>query len=115
MPTLFGIMNWSYESKFYGEDILDKKFHQRAFIGNYQKLGFLRNNRLLVLEPNKTVHQYDIISQSLNGVRYKETNPSEKDKLDAITYYQSASYLYKNKLDRWKPGRFRVAEGNNST
>jgi hypothetical protein len=65
-------------------------------------LGFLRDNRLLVLEPNKTVQQYDIISQSLNGVRYREINPLEKDKIDAITYYQSASYLYQNKLDRWK-------------
>jgi len=105
MPTLFSMMNWSYESKFYGRDILDRKFHKRAFIGNYQKLGFLRNNRLLVLEPNKTVHQYDIISQSLNGVRYREISPLAKDKADAITYYQSASYLYKNRLDRWKPDR----------
>jgi phosphoglycerol transferase MdoB-like AlkP superfamily enzyme len=105
MPTLFGILNWSYESKFYGEDILDKKFHQRAFIGNYQKLGFLRDNRLLVLEPNKTVHQYDIISQGLNGVRYREIDPSVQDKADAITYYQSASYLYKNRLDRWAQAR----------
>ena len=105
MPTLFSMMNWSYESKFYGRDIFDQKFHERAFIGNYQKLGFLRDNRLLVLEPNKTVHQYDIISQSLNGVRYREINPLAKDKADAITYYQSASYLYKNRLDRWTADR----------
>ncbi len=32
MPTLFSIMNWSYESKFYGKDILDEAFHERAFI-----------------------------------------------------------------------------------
>lgn len=101
IPTVCSIMNWSYESKFYGKDILEKSFHERAFIGNYQKLGFLRNNKLIVLEPNKTVHQYGITNQSLNGVRYKEIDPMEKDKLDAITYYQSASYLYKNKLDRW--------------
>jgi len=102
MPTLFSIMNWSYESKFYGKDILDKKFRERAFIGTYQKLGFLRNRRLLVLEPDRSVHEYSIVSQGLRSIKYKEITPLKKDETDAITYYQSASYLYKHHLNRWK-------------
>lgn len=102
MPTLFSIMNWSYESKFYGQDILDENFSERAFIGTYQKLGFIRNNRLVILEPAKGVHEYKIIHQDLYDVKYEEIAPIEKDNLDATTYYQSASYFYKLGINRWK-------------
>ncbi|HEC97758.1 MAG TPA: alkaline phosphatase family protein [Nitrospirae bacterium] len=102
MPTLFSIMNWSYESEFYGKDILDKKFRERAFIGTYQKLGFLRNKRLVILEPDRSVHEYNIVNQGLRSIKYKEITPLKKDESDAITYYQSASYLYKHHLDKWK-------------
>jgi len=102
MPTLFSIMNWSYESKFFGEDILDENFNERAFIGTYQKLGFLRIDRLVILESDKTLHEYKIVHQSLYDVKYKEIDPIEKDKLDAITYYQSACYFYKLGINRWK-------------
>jgi len=99
MPTLFSLLNWSYESKFYGDDILSKSFQERAFIGTYQKLGFIRNNRLLILEPNKSVHQYNIVKQTLKSSEYKEITPIEEDEFDAITYYQSSNYLYKHHLN----------------
>ena len=102
IPTLFSIMNWSYESKFYGEDILDENFNERAFIGTYQKLGFLRNDMLVILEPNKMIHEYKIAHQGLYDVKYEEIDPFQQDKLDAITYYQSASYFYGMGINRWK-------------
>ncbi|HDH53143.1 MAG TPA: LTA synthase family protein, partial [Nitrospirae bacterium] len=102
MPTLFSIMNWSYESKFYGRDILDEKFRERAFIGTYQKLGFLREGRLVVLEPDRSGHEYKTANQGLRSIKYEKIAPLYKDELDAITYYQSASYLYKHHLNRWK-------------
>jgi len=102
MPTLFSIMNWSYKSKFYGNDILSDDFEQRAFIGNYQKLGFLKDKKLLVLEPNKTSKEYEIISQKLQSSKYKDISVDLKDEKDAITYYQSATYMYKHNLNRWK-------------
>ena len=102
IPTLFSIMNWSYESKFYGQDIFDKNFTGRAFIGTYQKLGFLTNDRLVLLDSDKSLHEYTIAHQGLYDVKYKEIDPVEKDKFDAITYYQSASHLYKFGLNRWK-------------
>jgi phosphoglycerol transferase MdoB-like AlkP superfamily enzyme len=102
MPTLFSLMNWSYGSKFFGQDILDKDFHERALIGTYQKLGFLRNNRLVLLEPGKILHEYKIIHQDLYDVKYAEIDPIDADALDATTYYQSASYFYKSGITRWK-------------
>lgn len=103
LPTLFSIMNWKYESQFYGNDILDPNFKERAFIGNYQKLALVREKNLFVLEPNKTIHQYNILDESLKNVEYKEIdNISQEDALDTITYYQSASHLYKHHINRWK-------------
>jgi phosphoglycerol transferase MdoB-like AlkP superfamily enzyme len=102
IPTLFSILNWSYDSPFFGSDILNENFKQRAFIGNYQKLGLLKNKELFVLEPNKTLKGYDIISQNLTGVEYDlKDKVSSEDELDIITYYESESYFYKNHIHKW--------------
>ncbi len=55
-----------------------------------------------MLEPDKSIHQYNIVNQSLRGIKYKEIAPLDKDVSDALTYYQSASYLYKHHLNQWK-------------
>jgi hypothetical protein len=104
MPTLFSMLNWSYSSPFYGNDILDENFKPRAFIGNYQKLGLFRDHSLLVLQADKSLKKYDIISQTLGRVKYKEeSNISAQEELDIISYYQSASYFYKEHIHKWKP------------
>jgi len=102
MPTLFSLFHWSYKSKFYGNNILSKNFVQRAFIGNYQKLGYLKNNKLTILEPNKSVHEFKVLHQTLYDNKYKSIALNKEDEQEAITYYQSASYMYKHKLDRYK-------------
>ena len=103
MPTLFSMMKWNYKSEFYGNDILDPNFQERAFIGNYQRLGLVKNKDLFILEPDKTIHHYSILEQGLKNVKYKEMDTiSKKDELDTIAYYQSASYLYAHHLNRWK-------------
>ena len=38
-PTLFGMLNWNYESNFYGQNVLDANFEPHAFLGTYLKLG----------------------------------------------------------------------------
>ena len=37
-PTLLSLLNFSYDSFFFGTDILSPDFKPRAFIANYQKL-----------------------------------------------------------------------------
>ncbi len=101
MPTLMGILNFSYKSMFYGNDILDENFHQRAFIGNYQKLGFLRDAKLTVLLPDKTSKEFRIKKQTLRSVEYEDIKTDLDDEKDTITYYQSASYFYDNGINRW--------------
>ena len=100
-PTLFALMNWSYKSKFYGQDILSNEFSPRALIGNYQKLGLYRGDKLTILLPNATVREFKVEELNLKDNRYKEIEPIQKDIDNTITYYQSASYFYINRLDRY--------------
>jgi len=100
-PTLFGLMNWTYKSKFYGKDILNNAFTPRALVGNYQKLGLYRDNRLTMLLPNATVKEFEVEELKLKSNKYKEIEPIEEDIDDTIGYYQSASYFYTNHLDRY--------------
>jgi len=101
-PTLFALMNWSYKSKFYGQDILSDKFSPRALIGNYQKLGLYRGDKLTILLPNATVREFKVEELNLKDNRYKEIEPIQKDIDNTISYYQSASYFYMNHLDRYR-------------
>ena len=99
-PTLLGVMNWTYKSKFFGKDIIKMvPEEERAFISNYQKLGYLKNQHLTILSPQQKVTRYKIDTKS------GEMQPAAIDlKLqnEAIIYYQSANYVYKNKLDKWE-------------
>lgn len=54
-PTLFALLGWSYDSGFFGNNILTMKPEQgRAWIGTYQLLGRLTAESLVVLEPLKS-------------------------------------------------------------
>jgi len=99
-PTLFSLMHWSYKSKFYGQDILASDFHERALVGNYQKLGLYEDNHLTILLPNKTIKEYFVKELTLTDTVYEEIVPKKKDIDEVITYYQSESYFYMNHLDR---------------
>ncbi|MCJ7766127.1 MAG: LTA synthase family protein, partial [Thiovulaceae bacterium] len=105
MPTVMSLMNWDYKGKFYGNDILSDDFQEQAFVGNYQKLGFYRDNRLTILSPDESVKSFKIESLTLDDVKYEESDINQSDVDDAVTYYQSASYLYKNDLTRYKEAK----------
>lgn len=100
IPTILGVLGWEYESRFYGDNILSGSFVPRAFIGTYQKLGFLRDDTLTILLPNRKVREYKIMSQSYEDSTYRLISPLEKDSLDAVTYFQSEDYFHKHRLDR---------------
>lgn len=73
-PTVLGLMNMSYDTDFFGRDILkDGVRPPRAFIATYQKLGYLTEDRLLVLGPRKYVAEYQgadyVYHHRLNRIR----------------------------------------------
>ncbi len=104
MPTVMSLMNWDYEGKFYGNDILGSDFNERAFISNYQKLGLYRENRLTILSPDENVVSLEVKTLKRKDVKYEEIPDNNEDIDRAITYYQSANYLYKNNLTRHVKG-----------
>jgi phosphoglycerol transferase MdoB-like AlkP superfamily enzyme len=97
MPTLFGMLNWNYSSRFYGDDILGKDHKERAFIGTYQKLGLYRDDKLIILTPDKCIKEYEVTENNLRSCKYRSINPLKTDVEDILSYYQSASYFYKNR------------------
>ena len=97
-PTLLGLLNFTYQSRFFGRDILKMgPEHERAFIGTYQKLGYLKEDRLVVLDVKKETSLYQF--KRSNG-KTKKIPPDQRIIAEAISYYQGADYLYKNRLNR---------------
>jgi phosphoglycerol transferase MdoB-like AlkP superfamily enzyme len=94
-PTLLGLLNWSYASRFFGWDVRTAAGDRRALIGNYQKLGLYESGMLSVLMPvrHSAEYHYDASTFALTAQPAKFTD-------ETISYYQTASYLYKNGLYR---------------
>jgi phosphoglycerol transferase MdoB-like AlkP superfamily enzyme len=96
-PTLLGLLNWSYPSRFFGHDVRRiPAADAHALIGNYQKLGHLEQGEFVVLRPRgQSTYRYD-----LGGAALTPAPDSDYGTAEAISFYQAASYLYKNNLYR---------------
>jgi phosphoglycerol transferase MdoB-like AlkP superfamily enzyme len=97
-PTLLGLLNWSYPSRFFGHDVRSIPPNEGdAIIGNYQKLGHIEAGEFVILKPvRKNVeYHYDFTSNSM-----KNAPLEEKYREETISYYETASYLYKHGLYR---------------
>ena len=92
-PTLMGWLGLSYTSGFFGYDIFSlEEGRERAFISTYQKLGYLKNNRLVILDVNKE----PLVTDGLLSDQLSESQPNEDLQLidEAIAWYQSASLYF---------------------
>lgn len=98
-PTLLGLLQWSYPSRFFGRNVLSDEAEEDGplFIGTYQKLGMYRRGALAVLQPvRKTdAYDYDGASHALTPCRGGGSLVA-----DAIANYQAASWLFKNGVQR---------------
>lgn len=108
MPTVLGLLNFKYQTKFLGQDVFSKNFVPRAYIATYQDLGFIKDNYLTVISPTKNIKQYQLIQKPNTNtstefnIYYTENllqdNP-RKDLVDqTISNYQSTSFWLKNKM-----------------
>lgn len=98
--TLFGILGWSYTSNFYGKDVLLPSYRPRAYIGTYQKLGYLEQSNLVILSPRQKANEYHWNRNDNSQVTVKQDTAVI---MKAVGLYQSASYLFKNRLLREEP------------
>jgi phosphoglycerol transferase MdoB-like AlkP superfamily enzyme len=104
-PTVLDLLDFSYEDRFFGKDILEMTPEQgRAFIGTYQKLGYISNDRLVILTPGKNVELYHF--ERFTG-KMAKIAPEAEIESEAIGYYQGSSYLLKQRV----PLRERIREG----
>ncbi len=106
MPTLFGLLNFSYESKFYGQDVFDKNYQPRAFVATYQDLGMIKDNVLTVISPVKKVKQFQLVPQMKPQIKAEFQSHFEEKPMtvlredlvkETIAYYQTSAYLLKHK------------------
>lgn len=97
LPTLISILNLKDDSPFFGRNILSSSYAQRAFIGNYQFVGYLKDDRLITLGPNRSVETFKIDHKTSKQVRIENSSNSD----EAIAYYQKASDLLDRNL--YKP------------
>ena len=96
MPTVFGLMGWSYESLGYGHDLLAPGAATRpgrAFVSNYQKIALLTDDRIAILKPNRqvTVAGCDLETGALTPLDPAAEAPLVRD---TTAFYQSASWLF---------------------
>ena len=94
-PTLLGMLDLSYEAKFLGHDINKvTETDDRAFISTYQMLGYVKNDTLIVLTPDKRATAYHIDDWSTSEYSNVEIDTNLLN--EAISYYQGAAHLFKS-------------------
>jgi phosphoglycerol transferase MdoB-like AlkP superfamily enzyme len=95
-PTLFALLGWTYESEFFGKNILEMPPGEgRALIANYQKLGLMDQRALTILKPKREVSTY-----LLRGSAGLEPAARDEEMVqDAVAYYQSGGYLFEHHAD----------------
>ena len=82
LPTLLGLLDFSYESHFYGQDMLEPNYESRYFVSNYQKIGYTKGKTTVILKP---VRQYSSLPA--------DASSQQTDTLleEAIAFYQTAA------------------------
>jgi phosphoglycerol transferase MdoB-like AlkP superfamily enzyme len=93
-PTVLGLLNFSYASKFYGYDMFKlEPGRERAFISTYQSLGYIKGDKLIVLSPQLKVESYTV-----SGKEQVKSKPDQNTINEAIAWYQTASYSFTHGL-----------------
>lgn len=95
-PTLLGLLNWSYVSKFIGHDVNRlPPGEEHALISTYQTVGYLENDRLVILEPGQRVRVEAVDWKTLT------TRPIALDPAavqETISLYQGTSLAFESGL-----------------
>ena len=105
MPTVMGLLNFSYESKFLGQDIFSGFYYNpRAYIATYRELGYLTPDTLSIIKPLREQIQYKIVPEAEQPTtelpifyeQRKVPHPDEKLMKECISAYETTYFLLKN-------------------
>ena len=109
MPTVMGLLNFSYESKFIGQDIRTWYYQPRAYIATYRELGYLTPDTLSIIKPLREQIQYKIVPEAeqpkvelpIFYQQLKVAQPDGKLMKKCISAYETTYFLLKNgELDK---------------
>ena len=94
-PTLLAMLNVSYKSTFFGQDILTEgQHHARALMSNYLTVGHVEDGILVELLPKRVIRVTDVQS----GKPLSQDDLKGKDAVnETIAYYQLAADLLKKR------------------
>lgn len=95
VPTLLDVLGAKGEEHFYGQSMFvaaAENQPERAFISNYQQLGYYKNDTLIALSPKQKAEAYKIDPITFDGT---PTDVDEHLLKEAIAYYQTAARAYK--------------------
>jgi phosphoglycerol transferase MdoB-like AlkP superfamily enzyme len=96
-PTLLGLLDFSYYTKFLGRDVLHSApATDRAFVANYQTLAYMRGNEIAILQPKRKLE----VVRVEGGRQIPVTAPDPSLVSEAIAFYQVASHAFRNGLYR---------------
>ena len=96
-PTLLGLLDFDYYSKFFGRDVLRSPSRSdRAFVANYQTLGYLVRDRLVLLQPRRKTEVFRVDADK--NILERIDDPQLVR--EAIAFYSSASYVFHSGLYR---------------
>jgi phosphoglycerol transferase MdoB-like AlkP superfamily enzyme len=105
-PTLLDLLGKPGDDHFFGKSVFEQTGEApRAFISNYQALGYYKNDRLTVLSPGKRAEAYRI-DTATGEATPMATDPQLLE--EAVAYYQQAFRAFKQgelKLKSGMPGR----------
>jgi phosphoglycerol transferase MdoB-like AlkP superfamily enzyme len=106
MPTVMGLLNFNYQSKFYGQDVFQSEYKPRALIATYQDLGLIKDNVLTIISPKQQVKQFQLSLKPDQKMApefqlYYDQVLLKKERADlvkeTVSYYQTASDMLKKK------------------
>jgi len=96
-PTLLALLNFSYRSRFFGHDIIGEgPRHQRAFLANYQTVGYLEDGVLVELRPQRRWRLVD----PATGEALPDSERGRHLLEEAVSYYEGASQAYRSGILR---------------
>ena len=91
-PTLLDVMGLPGDGHFFGQSLFEQNnLGRRAFISNYQELGYLKDDKLIVLGPKQRVETFRI--DASGDASPATLEPRLRD--EAIAYYQTAFKAFK--------------------
>ncbi len=107
-PTLLALLNFSYTSSFFGQDILaEGRYNQRALMANYLTVGSMAHGMVVELNPKRMATVVD----AANGKTLRDNDPVGGRLVDdTVAYYQVASKVLRSGLETAAPSRKLAAQ-----